>query len=59
MKWQAKWWGILLVAETEDDKQMLRQLCERLPEEAEIAYEDGDRELYEGDRGGLILEFRR
>lgn len=59
MKWATEWHGIRLIAETEQDEHLLEQLHETLPEKAEKRYEDGDRKLYRGEDGKLILEFDR
>ena len=59
MRWESEWWGIMIVAETEEDEQFLRDLHVVLPKEATRCYEDGIREICGGNHNETILEFRR
>lgn len=44
MRWMSKWWGIILVAENENDKTLLMNLQQRLPKEPKPS------ETYEGGK---------
>lgn len=48
MRWHAAWWGTVIVAETDDDEDLLKRLHASLPEKAHVAYENGQLEV-----GGL------
>ena len=41
MKWKASWWGIQILAETEEEKKVLNNLCSHVPERAVDYYDDG------------------
>ncbi len=32
MKWDTRWWGVVFIAESNEDKELLKQLKKRLPE---------------------------
>ena len=41
MKFATAWWGVQILAETEEDKTLLAALVESLPSKASSSYEDG------------------
>lgn len=41
MKFATAWWGVQILAETEEDKELLAALVESLPSKASSSYEDG------------------
>jgi len=41
MKFATGWWGVQILAESNEDKRLLEKLFDALPEEAEYSYEDG------------------
>lgn len=41
MKFATAWWGIQILAESDEDKDILQSLFDRLPEEADVSYENG------------------
>ena len=59
MRWETEWWGVMIVAETEEDERFLRALYAILPEVATRGYEVATREIYSGNNNETILEFRR
>lgn len=69
MKWKADWHGIQLLAETDEDMGILKELQDRLPAKAETWYEDGSlhvslgsddtRKDVPGDEIVMIMEFHR
>ena len=50
MRWRSEWWGTMLVAENEDDKQMLSMLMGKLPlkPREDETYEGGEMEMKTG-----------
>ena len=42
MKFATGWWGIQILAETEEDKKILSSLVGSLPEKTDSAYENGE-----------------
>jgi hypothetical protein len=59
MRWEAEWWGVALIAETEQDEHLLEELDQRLPEQAEPRYERGAKELLRAKDGALSLVLER
>ena len=60
MRFETGWRGIIIVAESDEDEDVLRQLAERLPNEAATAYEDGImRTERDGDSHELRMVFER
>ena len=59
MKWKTMWWGIALTAETPQDRHLLKQLNDALPEKPECLYEDGAKALDKDNDGRVTLEFVR
>ncbi len=66
MKWITEWWGIQIIAETDDDEKLLKELKSKLDDNAFTHYEDGEmKEATEMMYGNLelkpkyILEFSR
>jgi len=59
MRQETEWWGIMIVAETERDEQILRDLYDALPEEATRSDGVAVRAIYSGNNNETILEFRR
>lgn len=47
MRWYGYWWGIVLLAYSEEDDKVLRALAKTLPKEAASSYGDGTWELGE------------
>ena len=41
MKWHGYWWGVVLLAEDEEDAELLTTLGEALPHKAAHRYDDG------------------
>lgn len=41
MKWMTEWWGIQIIAETEEDEKLLKELKNKLSDKAITHYEDG------------------
>lgn len=50
MKWVSDWWGIVIVAENDDDNVLLAKLKKTLPEKAASFYDDGN---IETDKDGF------
>jgi hypothetical protein len=42
MKWSTAWWGIQILAETEEDKKILEKLTNSLNPNADNSYEKGE-----------------
>jgi len=66
MKWFSEWWGIQLVAESESEVKLLKELNDKLDDKASTAYEDGikkeSNDLMYSDtdiKPKYILEFER
>jgi hypothetical protein len=61
MRWKSDWWGITLVAESEDDNDFLLNLKTKLPEsplELET-YEDGNIQVDVDKNNAVSLVFNR
>lgn len=54
MKWYGYWWGIVLLAESREDRRLLSILAIRLPKTANSSYDDG---VLEYGHGPWIDEF--
>jgi len=59
MKWETEWWGVMIIAETEQDEKVLRDLYNLLPKDPVHGYEEATIEIYNGNNNETILELRR
>ena len=61
MRWKSAWWGVTIIAESDEDKELLDTLASRLPEEISLfdRYEDGEMTKETGPDGEFCIVFRR
>ena len=50
MRWHAEWWGIVIVAESDDDAELLDEMKRRIPHDAKTNCDDGT--LWTGEEQG-------
>lgn len=59
MKWDTKWWGVVLIAESNEDKELLKQLKKKLPKEVKVIQgKEGGRGIMYNETGEKSGEFR-
>ncbi len=58
IKWQAHWWGTVIRAENEDDNEVISSMIDRLDEEPEEKYSDGELDI-EIEDDLMIITFNR
>ena len=49
MKWAIGWWGMQILAETEEDKKLLEKLLLELPKKPEERYDIGEYKILDDD----------
>jgi len=70
MKWATSWWGIQIMADSDEDAELLMALQAKLPEHTQDCYENGilkeatptDSDCFDGDaiaNSPVTLEFQR
>ena len=49
MKWAIGWWGMQILAETEEDKKLFEKLIDELPNKSEVSYDIGEYKILNKD----------